>query len=61
MPIIKVAEALRTLDPGAEIELISTDPGVVPDMKDWCKATRHEYLGDNREGRVIRVKVRKGG
>jgi len=59
MPIIKAGEALRKLPGGALIELISTDPGVVPDMKDWCKANRHEYLGETVEGRVWKISVRK--
>jgi len=60
MPIIKAGAALKKLTPGEEIELISTDPGVVPDMKQWCSANKHEYLGDTVEGRVWKVRIRKG-
>jgi TusA-related sulfurtransferase len=28
-------------------------------MPAWCKATRHEYLGIDREGGVFRAWVRK--
>jgi len=60
LPIIKVATACKKLDPGMVVELIATDPGVIKDMKDWCKANRHEYICDEIEGRTINLLIRKG-
>jgi len=60
MPIIKVSTACKKLESGMVIELIATDPGVVQDMKDWCTANRHKYLGDEAEGRTIRIWLKKG-
>ena len=60
LPIIKVAAAIKKLAPGSVIELISTDPGVIRDMEDWCKANRHEYISDETDGRTIRLLIRKG-
>jgi TusA-related sulfurtransferase len=60
LPIIKAGEALKKLGTGASIEVISTDSGAIADLKQWCKANRHEYIGDASEGRVNRIWIRKG-
>jgi len=60
LPIIKVTAACKKLDPGMVVELIATDLGVIKDMKDWCKANRHEYIGDKIKGRTINLLIRKG-
>lgn len=60
LPIIKVAASCKILAAGKVIELIATDPGVIKDMKDWCKANRHEYIHDETIGRTIRLLIRKG-
>lgn len=60
MPIIKAGAEVRKMNEGQVLEVIATDPGAVTDIKDWCKANRHSYLGDNQEGRVFRIWLRKG-
>ncbi len=60
-PIVEAARAVRGLEPGAVLCVISTDPGVELDMPMWCKATRNEHLATVREGQVFRSFVRKVG
>lgn len=60
-PIVEAARAVKALEPGAVLCLISTDPGIQLDMPMWCKATRNEHLGTFREGGAFRSYVRKGG
>jgi tRNA 2-thiouridine synthesizing protein A len=60
-PIVEAARAVKALEPGAVLCVISTDPGVQLDMPMWCKATRNEHLATVREGGVFRSFVRKGG
>lgn len=58
VPIIETARAVKEMEPGQVLLVIATDPGVESDMPAWCKGTRHEYLGTEREGRVFRSWVR---
>ncbi len=60
-PIVEAARAVKSLDAGAVLCVISTDPGIQVDMPMWCKATRNEHLGTFQEGGAWRSFVRKGG
>lgn len=59
MPIIETARTVRAMGPSEVLLVIATDPGIETDMPAWCTATRHEYLGIDREGGVFRAWVRK--
>jgi TusA-related sulfurtransferase len=59
VPVIEIAKAMKRVERGQVVLLVATDPGVVTDLPAWCKATRHEYLGLFREGKVLRVFVRR--
>ncbi|HHW60103.1 MAG TPA: CoA-disulfide reductase [Bacteroidales bacterium] len=43
-PIIKVSEKLKTLNEGDRLEVISTDPGFMNDIKSWCKNTGNTLI-----------------
>jgi len=45
MPIIKIAEKIKDLQPGEILEVIATDEGIKTDLPAWCKITGHEFLG----------------
>lgn len=59
LPVIKASNQLKKLKIGQILELISTDRGVVKDMKDWCTANGHAYLSDEQAGRIIKVWMKK--
>jgi len=59
-PIVEAARAVKALEAGAVLCVVSTDPGIELDMPMWCKATRNEHLGTFREGRAFLSYVRKG-
>lgn len=61
VPVIKLAQAIKGLDPGALLELLATDPGVEPDMQAWTRRTKNELVGITKDGKVFHVLVRKGG
>jgi len=44
MPIIKLAERMRGMDPGAVLEILSDDPGIVPDLPAWCESHGHTMV-----------------
>jgi TusA-related sulfurtransferase len=58
-PIVETAKAIRTMDDGAVLLVVATDPGIALDMPMWCKATRHEHLGTFSEGGAWKSYVRK--
>lgn len=61
MPVIKTAQAIKTIEPGQVLELLATDPGVEPDMKAWTGRTGNELLGIEQSGDVFRVLIRRVG
>ena len=44
IPVVKTRRALKPMDVGQVLELIATDPGIVPDMEAWERQTRHEIM-----------------
>ena len=50
LPIIRLSKAVKTVDVGAVIEMLATDPGSVPDMEAFEKQTGHKIL-ERSEGK----------
>lgn len=59
MPVVKTAKAIKTMDIGDTLEMISTDAGSMPDMKAWANQTRHELLESHDEGAKFRFLIKK--
>jgi tRNA 2-thiouridine synthesizing protein A len=59
MPIIQTAKKIKELKVGEVLEVVSTDEGIKDDMPAWCKMTGQEFLGQERDGEVFRVYIRK--
>jgi tRNA 2-thiouridine synthesizing protein A len=59
LPIIKTAERMKRLGPGAVLEVLSDDRVILVDMPAWCRSTRNEYLGSRQEGGEYHLFVRK--
>ena len=59
MPIVKTAQAVRTVASGAFIELLATDPGSTRDVAAWCRATGHEHLEETVDGPTFRFVIRR--
>jgi TusA-related sulfurtransferase len=60
VPILEVAKAVKTLQPGQVVQVVATDPGVEADLPAWCKATRNALVALVRDGRSYRIFVRRG-
>jgi len=58
MPIVKTAQAMKAVGPGACIELLATDPGSVKDVAAWAKTTGNEIVESTVEGGVYRFVLR---
>ena len=59
MPIVKTAQAVKSLPSGALIELLATDPGSVKDVAAWCRSTGNELVEQSADGAVFRFVIRK--
>jgi TusA-related sulfurtransferase len=59
--VTRTDEALRELEPGAELTVVCDDPFAVVDIPVFCDANRHVYLGHVEDDGVFRIRVRKAG
>jgi len=44
LPVIRVQEAVETLQPGDQIKAICTDPGAMHDIPAWVRVHGHKVL-----------------
>jgi len=59
MPIVKTAQAVKTIPSGAALELLATDGGSIKDVAAWCKATGNELIEQTSDGAVYRFVIRR--
>jgi tRNA 2-thiouridine synthesizing protein A len=59
MPIVRTAQATKTLASGAILEILATDPGSTKDFAAWCRATGNELLDQSVDGTVYRYVIRR--
>ena len=60
MPVVKTKKALKSMEVGDILEMVSTDPGSMPDMHAWAKQTGHELLESKDEGgNVFKFQIKK--
>ena len=59
MPIVKTAQTVKTLPPGAVVELLATDAGSIKDVAAWCKATGNELIEQTSDAAVYRFVIRR--
>ena len=61
IPVLRTAQRMRGLPPGARLEVVGDDPAIVEDMPVWCERTGHRLLRLDRDGDVVRCVVEKSG
>ena len=61
LPILRLARAFRRAQPGSVALLLATDPAAVEDVNVFCREKGHELLSAEREGSVLRFRIRKAG
>ena len=59
MPIVKTAQAVKTLPSGAAVELLATDVGSMKDVAAWCRSTGNELIEQTSDGAVYRFVIRR--
>ena len=61
LPILKAKKALKSLQEGNTLEVLSTDPGSVADFAAFCRTTGHELLEQNEADGVWTYVIKKVG
>jgi tRNA 2-thiouridine synthesizing protein A len=51
VPVIKTSKAIKEIQVGQVLKMISTDPGAPPDMVAWARQTGNELLDSHQEGK----------
>jgi TusA-related sulfurtransferase len=50
MPVIRVQDRVKMLEPGIEVEVICSDPGALNDIPAWCCINGHRLVDARTEG-----------
>jgi len=59
LPILKAKKALKGLEGGESLQVLSTDPGSVKDFEAFCRSTGNELLESNEDGGVYTYLIKK--
>jgi TusA-related sulfurtransferase len=59
MPIVRTAQAMKALEPGALVEVLATDKGSVKDMAAWSRSTGNELVEQSVDGGIYRFVLRR--
>ena len=61
LPILKAKKALKSLESGKTLEILSTDPGSVADFAAFCRTTGNELVEQDEKDGVWTYLIRKAG
>ncbi len=61
LPILKAKKALKSLESGQTLEILSTDPGSVADFAAFCRTTGNELVEQSDDAGVWTYLIRKVG
>ena len=59
MPIVKTAQAMKTLPSGSLVEVLATDPGSEKDFAAWSRSTGNLLLDQSSEAGVFHFILRR--
>jgi tRNA 2-thiouridine synthesizing protein A len=48
VPVIRLAQAIRSVPPGSVVRLLADDPAALADVPAWCRMRDQELVGMNR-------------
>lgn len=60
MPVVKMAKAIKEIQPGEVLEAYATDPGVMADIPAWCRTTGNELVTIEKLDKQFHFVVRRG-
>lgn len=59
IPVVKMAQAIKTIPVAGIIEATATDPGVMADIPAWCRTTGQTLLSMERQDKIITFVVQR--
>ena len=59
IPIVKVSQAIRSIEVGKVLEATATDPGVLADIPAWVRSTGNELVSIQKEGKLITFLIKR--
>lgn len=59
MPIVKTAQAIKTVPSGGFVEVLATDPGSVKDFAAWSRSTGNDIVEQSAAGGIFRFVLRR--
>ena len=59
MPIVKTAQAIKTVPSGQLLEVLATDPGSTADFNAWSRSTGNEVVESSVQDGVYRFVLRR--
>ena len=59
MPIVKTAQAAKTVESGSLLEVLATDPGSSRDFAAWTRTTGNELVEQSVSDGVFRFVIRR--
>lgn len=59
LPILKAKKALKEIDAGQVLQVLSTDPGSVADFQAFSRTTGNELVEHSEDGGVYTFLIRK--
>jgi tRNA 2-thiouridine synthesizing protein A len=57
LPVIRTQDAVAECQPGDELQVLCTDPGVVHDIPAWCRVHGHVVAEIWQEDREIVISI----
>lgn len=60
LPVLKTKVALREIEPGEVMRVLTTDPASVLDFRAYCDTSDHELLEWREEDEEFEFLIRKG-
>ena len=58
-PLMELIAAIKMVEIGDEIEVLSTDKGSSGDIPQWIKKVGHEFIGTREEAGIWHINVRR--
>jgi len=58
-PLMEMIAAIKLIDVGDELEILSTDKGSAADIPEWVKKVGHQLVGVTQEDKHWSIVVRK--
>lgn len=61
LPVLKARKAIKALNAGDTLEVLSTDPGSAADFQAFCRSTGNELLESSEQDGTFRFVLEKSG